>query len=130
MEKKNKERDSIKALNEYIDYLNQDIDASKSEIKRIEKEIEKRKSGTLRTYQTRPEVDSDFEKFLNLAGDKVVDVEFVSRKSLFYDSVKFNSTLSYYEILDIMNDVIDGHIMRETLDFTEDYTGERNFDVE
>ena len=149
----NKPKTSIPQLNGNLELIKEEIERVSAqlneELKWTEREIERQKSGELRTYETRPEFNSDLDEFIKLADDKISDIEFVavpidnecralfpgreqpdSNAPLFYSSVKFKSTLSYYELLEIMGNILDGHILRQTLAFEEDYTGDRDFDIE
>lgn len=66
------------------------------------------KSETLTAYSTK------LEKEVNLP-----DVE-----------IEFESELSLIEIQRIMDTIEDGHVMFETVALIEDYTGERNYDLQ
>ena len=44
--------------------------------------------------------------------------------------VEFDSEMSLDEIIDEMREVIDGHVMLQTVKPIEEYTGERDYDLE
>lgn len=82
-----------------------------------------------KVYRFRAECNHDVQEFLKIAGKNIMEIT-VTRGSLPDTYVEFTSTMSLEKIRKSMRKVVDGHVMLQTVALKEDYTGERDYDLE
>ena len=80
-------------------------------------------------FKFRAECESDVNKLRKIIGNRCLKIVMIIRS--FPDTeVDLYSTLNLDELRDKMANISDGHVMLQTVEFAENYTGERNYELE
>jgi hypothetical protein len=91
----------------------------------------KKLSETEKEYKLRAECRDDIKHFEGYAGNKISDIIIRHCDQHIPDhTIVFKSKLSIDALHKIIRKVSDGHIMLQTLNLKEKYTGKRNMDIE
>jgi len=80
-------------------------------------------------YKCRAECEEDILKFWDNNIDDVSDLEIFSSLNPLEVEATFNSPLELSEIIKLMENIFDGHVMYQTVKPIDEYTGERDYDI-
>jgi len=88
----------------------------------------------IQNYKMRAEFRSDVEEWLKTAGHHVTSVVFIPSTVKLFDGsvlpevgVTFSSPLSLADLRKTLKKVVDGHVMLESLNTADAYTGDRYY---
>jgi ABC-type uncharacterized transport system permease subunit len=80
-------------------------------------------------YKFRAECSQDAEQFKHENREAISDYEIQKVEGYPDVYVTFDSYLELSEIIELMRDIDDGHVMYQTVKPIEEYTGERNYEL-
>ncbi|MDD4931436.1 MAG: hypothetical protein PHG66_04825 [Candidatus Colwellbacteria bacterium] len=81
-------------------------------------------------YKFRSECSVDTDRFVELFKDYIISIERKSDPDFPDEDVEFSSLKSLDEIRLVMKEIEDGHVMLESLNYADEYTGDRYYDEE
>lgn len=78
-------------------------------------------------YKFRAECRYDIMLFIKKSYKDLFDYKLIPDQTPYSDvEFEFSSNLTLYELKIILRDIIDSHIMLDTINYYDDYTGVRN----
>lgn len=83
----------------------------------------------INTYRFRAECQVDVDELRRLIGTKFDRTTIVNTAPFPDVEVEIETSLSLHELQDLMRQVVDGHVMVQTVASAAEYTGERNCDL-
>lgn len=87
------------------------------------------KNERLNIFRFRAECEHDISELVKILREKIVTIS--RTRGYFPDTVaEITTSINLEEVRDAMRKVIDGHVMIQTVAFKEDYTGERDYELE
>lgn len=82
----------------------------------------------MKSFKFRSECFNDILEFMKLHGEHIGKIG-IQRNESFPDcECTFTSELDRGELIEKLRDVVDGHVMVQTLEEEENYTGNRDYD--
>jgi hypothetical protein len=82
-----------------------------------------------RVYRFRAECQHDVDELRHLLGAKLDRITIINSPPFPDVEVELEIGLSLEEIRDVMRRVVDGHVMVQTIARSEEYTGERDYEL-
>lgn len=80
-------------------------------------------------YQFRAECRHDAERFYEENSEAIANLTITPWEGFPDVDVTFESHLELNEIIELMKDIDDGHVMYQTVKPIDEYTGERDYDL-
>lgn len=81
-------------------------------------------------YKFRAECSVDIDLFVEKFKSHIITIDRKSDPDFPDEDVEFSSLKSLDEVRQVMKEIEDGHVMLESLNYADEYTGDRYYDEE